>query len=103
MCCLVLAALSIALLISCSIQVDFGHSTCPSRRWPFFSQGRLLLGALVPLLIMYLSGLESLLGWLRLSVLRLPLLIIVVNLTALAEFAYSLDVFASPYNWFHLP
>jgi hypothetical protein len=52
---------------------------------------------------MYLSGLESLLGWLRLSVLRLPLLIIVVNLTALAEFAYSLDVFASPYNWFHLP
>lgn len=67
------------------------------------SVGRLILGALVPFMIMYLSGLESLLDWLRLSFLRLPLLIILVDVMAVAEIVYSLDVFASQYNWFHLP
>ena len=100
---LVVFALSVAILIHSSIQVDFGHCFSPSRQWPFFSQGRMILGALVPFLIMYLSGLESLLGWLGLRFLRLPLLIILVDVMAVAEIAYSMDVFASPYNWFHLP
>jgi hypothetical protein len=101
--CLLMLALSVALLIFCSISVDFGTCFYPSRKWPFLSSGRLILGALVPLLIMYLSGLESLLDWLRLSFARLPLLLITTGLMAVAEIAYSLDVFASQYNWFHLP
>ena len=100
--CLLVFALSLALLILWSVSVDFGKCFYPSRRWPFLSSGRLMLGALVPFLIMYLSGLESFLAWLRLSFLRLPLLIVTVNLVAIAEIVYSLDVFASQYNWFHL-
>jgi hypothetical protein len=100
--CSLILALSVALLILCSISVDFGTCFYPSRTWPFLSSGRLILGALVPLLIMYLSGLESLLDWLRLSFARLPLLVIVAGLMAIAEIVYSLDVFASQYNWFHL-
>jgi 4-amino-4-deoxy-L-arabinose transferase-like glycosyltransferase len=102
--CLPAFVLSVALLILFSISYDFGTGpfNYPSRQSPYFAQGRLILGALVPLLIMYLSGLESLLDWLRLSFLRLPLLIIMVDLMALAEIAYSLDVFTSQYNWFHL-
>ena len=100
--CLLLFVLSLALIGLCSVSIDFGSCFYPSRKWPFFSSGRLILGALVPLLIMYLSGLESLLAWLGLSFLRLPLLIILVDLMAIAEIVYSLDVFASQYNWFHL-
>ena len=58
---------------------------------------------MVPFLIMYLSGLESLLEWLRLGFLRLPLLIILVDVMVISEIVYSLDVFVSRYNWFHLP
>jgi hypothetical protein len=101
--CLLMLALSLAIMIFCSVSVDFGNCFYPSRRWPYFSSGRLILASLVPLLIMYLSGLESLLGWLRFSFLRLPLLIIAVDLMAIAAIVYSLDVFASQYNWFHLP
>ena len=96
-------ALSVAMLAFCSITVDFGTCFFPSRRWPFFSVGRLILGALVPFLIMYLSGLEWLLNWLGWSFLRLPLLMGLAGLMAIVEVAYSLDVFASQYNWFHLP
>ena len=60
-------------------------------------------GGVGPLLIIYLSGLQSLLDWLHLSFLRLPLLILLVDIMAVAQIVYSLDVFASQYNWFHLP
>jgi len=43
------------------------------------------------------------LRWLRLSFARFPVLIILVDLMAISEIAYSMDVFASQYNWFHLP
>jgi hypothetical protein len=102
--CLAPFALSVALLILFSISYDFGTGlfNYPSHESPYFAQGRLILGALVPFLIVYLSGLESFLGWLRLSFIRLPLLILMVDLVAIAEIVYSLDVFASQYNWYHL-
>ena len=102
--CLPPLTLALALLMLFSISYDFGTGpfNTPSRDVPYFTQGRLILAALVPFLIMYLAGLESLLEWLRLSFLRLPLLIIMVNVLAIAEIAYSLEVFASRYNWFHL-
>ena len=103
--CLTPFVLSVALPILFSISYDFGTGpfNYPSRALPYFTQGRLILGVLVPFLIMYLSGLESLLDWLRLGFARLPLLIIMVDVMALTEIVYSLDVFASRYNWFHLP
>jgi hypothetical protein len=103
--CLPLFALCVAVLILFSISFDFGIGTFyyPSRQFPYFTQGRLILGALVPFLIMYLGGLEALLRWLRLSFARFPVLIILVDLMAISEIAYSMDVFASQYNWFHLP
>jgi hypothetical protein len=54
-------------------------------------------------LILYLGGLETLLDWLRIGFLRLPLLILVVDAIALCQIMYSMDVFASQYNWYHLP
>ena len=87
MVCLPLFVLSVAMLILFSISYDFGTGpfNYPSRESPYFTQGRLILGALVPFLIMYLSGLESLLDGLRLSFLRWPLLILLVDLVAITQ------------------
>jgi 4-amino-4-deoxy-L-arabinose transferase-like glycosyltransferase len=105
MLCLASVVLSVGLLVLFSISYDFGTGpfNYPSRAFPYFTQGRLILAALVPFLIVYLSGLESFLEWLRLGFLRLPLLIILADVMVISEIVYSLDVFVSQYNWFHLP
>jgi len=101
--CGLLFALSVAILILVSVSFDFGTSFYPSRQRPFLPSGRLIMGSLVPFLIMYVGGLDVLLGWLRLRFARVLLLIIIVNFMVISEIAYSMQVFASQYNWFHLP
>jgi hypothetical protein len=103
--CLLMVVLYVALLIFLSISMDFGSGVFgrPSREWPYFANGRMMLGALVPFLIVYLGGLEVLLGWLRIGFLRLPLLVVALHVIALSEIVYSMDVFASQYNWYHFP
>ena len=105
MLCLLMVLLYVALLVFLSISFDFGQGTFgrPSREWPYFANGRMMLGALVPFLIVYLGGFEVLLGWLRIGFLRLPLLLLVVAIIGLSEVMYSMAVFASWYNWYHLP
>ena len=61
------------------------------------------MGSVVPFLILYVGGLEKLLGLLRLDFARVPLLFIIVDLMVMSEIGYSMQVFASQYNWFHLP
>ena len=103
--CAVMVLVYVASLVLLSISVDFGQGMFgrPSHEWPYFANGRMMLGALVPFLILYLGGLEVLLGWLRIGFLRLPLLILLINGMVLWEAIYSMDVFASRYNWYHLP
>jgi len=103
--CLLMVVLYVALLVFLSISVDFGQGMFgrPSHAWPYFANGRMMLGALVPFLVLYLGGLEVLLGWLRIGFLRLPLLILVVDVIAISQIMYSMDVFASRFNWYHLP
>ena len=57
----------------------------------------------MPVMVMYLGGLEAVLGWLRLSWARVPALVILVAFMATSQFVLSRDVFASEFNWFHLP
>ena len=101
--CWLLVVLSVAILVLISVSFDFGTSIYPSRRLPFLPSGRLTHGVAGPVSDPVSGGLEVLLRWLRLSFLRLPLLIIIVDLMVLAEISYSMQVFASQYNWFHLP
>jgi hypothetical protein len=102
--CLLLFLLFAALPFLISVTIDFGTIHRSLRReCPYFASGRLVLGALVPFLIMYLGGLEVFLDRLRLSFLRVPLLIVLIDSLLLTEIVYSLDVFASQYNWYHLP
>jgi hypothetical protein len=101
--CWLLLALSVAILVMVSVSFDFGTSIYPSRQLPFLPSGRLIMGSLVPFLILYLGGFEALLGWLRLDFARVPLLIVIVDVILMSEISYSIQVFASQYNWYHLP
>ncbi len=103
MLCLLMFAVSVAMLILVSISFDFGTDFYPSRQCPYLTSGRLIMGALVPFLIMYLGGLELLLNRLRMGFARLPVLLVMVGLMTISQIAYTAEVFASRYNWFHLP
>jgi hypothetical protein len=88
-------AAAIGLMIWISIAFRFSvQSTRPSLAYPYFSSGRLIAGTLVPFVLLYSEGLQS--------IVRRPLPVIAVLALAMtaAELVLSLDVFSSPYNWF---
>jgi hypothetical protein len=103
---LLLAALAffsaIAFLFLLSIKFDFGQCPFPSRDHPFFTSGRLMLGALVPFALLFAFGVVDLLrrinahfpAWLALAV--------IAAIAAASEFLVKYPVFASEHNWFHL-
>jgi hypothetical protein len=96
--------LSVLCLVVLSVSFEYGHSTSyPSPQFPYFTSGRLIAGALVPFLILYVDGLASLLS--PLSRVAAPLLFVLLLSVAMtvSEVALTTPVFANAYNWFHLP
>lgn len=85
-----------------SIIYDFHDCPYPSREYPYFTSGRLLLGALVPFLIFISYGLDRVLDGCatkkKLVILAISILIILAT-----EIITDHQVFSDPYNWFHLP
>ena len=86
-----------------SIIYDFGICSDPSREHPYFAEGRLILGAMIPGLLLYLYGLNYLLrdvknDWAKPAVLGGIILFMLIS-----EIATDWTVFASQYNWYHLP
>jgi hypothetical protein len=97
---------SVALLAGLSLPFEFHATSNPSARRPFFDQGRLVCGALVPFLLLYLRGLEGLAARLPAGARRgaaWACLAAVLALATASELALAWPAFASPYNWFHLP
>ncbi len=93
------AALGFVSLLS--LMYDFGACFYPSRELPFFTSGRLLLGALVPFILIYTASLDCLTrrwpNWLRYSLLAGIALFVTIN-----EIVISEPAFSSVYNFFHL-
>jgi len=84
-----------------SIIYDFHNCVYPSREYPYFTSGRLILGALIPFLLLYLHGLDCLLrqpenNWLRPVALAVMILFMLIS-----EVITDWSVFSSQYNWFH--
>lgn len=93
---------SVLFLAFMSMRYDFGECFYPSRKLPYFTSGRLIAGAILPFLMLYIDGLQRILAKLRCeSCLLIAVSIIVVAITV-SEIILTLPVFASPYNWFHL-
>lgn len=84
-----------------SVKYDFQDCFYPSREHPFFVSGRLLLGALIPFLIVFVCGLDQLLKKFtdrrKFFVLGALLLFMIAS-----EIATDWQIFQSQYNWFHL-
>jgi len=79
----------------------FGDFFYPSDTLPYFLSGRLILGALIPFLLLFVYALDRAMGkagrrtkFIALSVLCLAMLTV--------ELLTNLPAFSNPYNWFHL-
>jgi hypothetical protein len=96
-----LCASMVAFMVFISIRFDFHDCRYPSSAFPYLVSGRLALGALIPFMLLFVSGLDR-----TLARLRLPLkffILAALNLAMLiAEFATDLPVFFDKYNWYHL-
>jgi Predicted membrane protein (DUF2142) len=85
-----------------SIAFDFGNSWYPSRAYPYFTSGRLLLGALIPFLMVYLNGLNRATKPFNREGLQWWLLTGIAIIMAGSQIAVCRVAFSSQYNWFHL-
>ncbi len=100
----VLAAL--AILVVLSLVFEFHETSNPPVHHPYFVQGRLISGVMLPFALLYVRGLEV-------AVSPLPArwrsraawggLAALLALVAVSEWSLSRAVFASSYNWFHMP
>lgn len=99
--CLGCVAAGAAFLAFLSIIYDFGICLDPSREHPYFAEGRLILGAMVPGLLLFLFGLDYLLrgarGWAKTAAVAAIILFALIS-----EMVTDQSVFASQYNGYHL-
>jgi len=85
-----------------SISYDFGLGGSPSREYPFFTAGRLMLGGFIPMTLLCASGLNFVLCNLKLSWVRPAVLAGIIAIMLIAEVISDWTVFPSRYNWYHL-
>jgi hypothetical protein len=91
----------VGMLAVLSMRYDFGTCVNPSRKFPFFVSGRLIAGAILPFLLLYVCGLNRILTTFGLSSYLLAVVTVIVIAVTATEIFITLPVFASPYNWFH--
>ena len=84
-----------------SVKYDFDDCLYPSRAYPFFTSGRLMLGALVPFLLLFAFGMDCLLKRLGEAAKFLALAALLIFMLA-SEIATDWRIFPNAYNWFHL-
>jgi Predicted membrane protein (DUF2142) len=91
---------TIVFLAFLSLQFDFGACVNPSRERPYFFQGRLMFGALIPFAMLYVYGLSRLLRDEPNLVLG-AVAAIAIAIT-FSELLANRVAFTSAYNWFHM-
>lgn len=84
-----------------SIIYDFQDCFYPSRAHPYFTSGRLLLGALIPFLLLFVFGLDRALSHFGNSA-KFMVLMGIILFMLVSEIATDWPVLANAYNWFHL-
>jgi hypothetical protein len=83
-----------------SIVYDFHNCFYPSRQYPYFTSGRLMLGALIPFLLLFVFGLDrALKKWGNVA--KYIALVALLLFMLAAEIATDWPIFQSQYNWFH--
>jgi hypothetical protein len=100
--CLVCFLIMLGFFAMSSVIYNFDKCPNPSSAYPYFHQGRLMLGALIPFLLLMVYGLDRLLNRFGNAGKFVALGILVLLMLAM-EIVTDWPVFSSPYNWFHLP
>jgi 4-amino-4-deoxy-L-arabinose transferase-like glycosyltransferase len=95
-----IAAVSFFFLLS--IEFDFGRCIFPSRDHPYFTSGRLMLGALVPFALLYTYGVSELVRRFRIAFPAWLGVGLIMMIASISEIFIKHSVFASEHNWFHL-
>ncbi len=90
------------LLIILSIVYDFNNCWYPSRKTPFFTSGRLILGALAPFLILYIDGLRIMVSKINEGIMLLMVVLFICIAVTYSEIHMIFPVLESNYNWFHM-
>lgn len=96
--CLVASFAFFALL---SVRFNFHDSNYPSTAHPFFVSGRLMLGMLVPLLILFVCGLDRLMNRFH-NLTKFCVLLALLGFMTASEWTIDNPVLFNEYNWFHL-
>lgn len=91
----------VAFLAVLSLGFDFGRCVYPSRAHPFFTSGRLLGGALIPFLLLYVHGLDRSLAFTASTRVRALALLAIAAAATASELWLDRAPFASAYNLFH--
>jgi hypothetical protein len=105
-CAFLMLATGTAMLGLLSLMYEFTETSNPPASHPFFVQGRLISAAMAPFLLLYLRGIQvatSPLGGLARPVAAWTCVAVVIGVVGASEGLLSAPVFASEYNWFHLP
>ncbi len=84
-----------------SIIYDFHDCFYPSRELPYFTSGRLMLGALIPFMLIFVYGLDQLLARMGERIKFLTLAAMIMFMLA-GELTTNWPAFFSAYNWFHI-
>jgi hypothetical protein len=82
---------------------DFGNCFYPSRELPFFVSGRLISGALLPFLLLYLDGLERIFSRFSNRMIPLVVVLLIAIIITYSEVSITPQVLSSQFNWFHMP
>ncbi len=85
-----------------SIIFDFQGCFNPSRAHPYFTSGRLILGALIPFLLLYVYGLDHILSGVRYYWVKPLGLTGMILFMLISEIAIDWQIFPNAYNWFHM-
>jgi hypothetical protein len=83
-----------------SLQFDFGACINPSRARPYFFQGRLMTGVMIPFATLYVYGLNRILH--AVPALALAAVGAIAITITVSEFCANSVAFTSTYNWFHM-
>jgi hypothetical protein len=90
----------VSFLALLSIQFDFGNCINPSRDHPYFTSGRLLSGALIPFVLVFVYAISWVFRRINTALPLIVLGLIVVFVTT-SEILVNRVVFVSDHNWFH--
>jgi len=93
---------SVAFLAYLSVILDFRGWANPTHDFPYFTAGRMMLGAIIPFLIIFLYGIEYLVRDFPNKCVRPVILTGIVSFMLVSEIVTDWPVFSSPFNWFHI-